>query len=96
MALAPPRTRTREQRHRSVTTSPYQALRGRSVRFRIRDVHLPAPAVILEELYGAEVLEGEVVDLSDSGTEGGAFVVVQVTGFQQPLILAVERILRTI
>jgi hypothetical protein len=52
--------------------------------------------VILEELYGAEVLEGEVVDLSDSGTEGGAFVVVQVTGFQQPLILAVERILRTI
>jgi len=77
-------------------SSAYESLRGRYVRFSIRDVHLPEPTVILQELHGGDVLEGRVVDFSDSGGEGGVFVVIEVDGLRQPCVLAAERILRTL
>ena len=68
-------------------------LRGRSVRFHIRDVYLPQPSLVLEELHGSEVLEGLVVEVSDGGKDGSVFVVIEVNGLRQPCILAAERIL---
>jgi hypothetical protein len=76
--------------------SVYETLKGRYVQFRVRDIHLPEPTVVLQELHGGDVLEGKVIDLSDSGREGGAFVVIEVDGLRQPCILAVERILRAV
>jgi hypothetical protein len=73
-----------------------EALRGRIIQFRVRDIHLPEPVAVLEELHGGDILEGKVVDVSDSGREGDAFVVIEVDGLNQPCVLAVERILRAV
>ena len=40
------------------------------------------------------MLEGKVVEVSDTGGDAGAFVVIEVAGLHQPCILSVERILR--
>ncbi|PYQ46332.1 MAG: hypothetical protein DMF78_26575 [Acidobacteria bacterium] len=74
----------------------YERWKGRHVRFRVRDVHLPAPSEVLDEMHGGDVLEGKVVDVSDNGTEAGLFVVIQVDGLRRPCVLAVERILRAV
>jgi hypothetical protein len=68
-------------------------LKGYYVRFRVQDVHLPDPAAVLQELHGDEVLEGKVVDLSDSGEAGGTFVVIEVRGLLRPCIVAADRLL---
>lgn len=68
-------------------------LRNRWVHFRISDVYLPDPRQLLVELHGNDVLEGRVIDLSDSGLETEAFAVVEVIGLGQRVIVPVERIL---
>jgi hypothetical protein len=68
-------------------------LRGRFVQFRIRDIYLPQPYAILDELHGGEVLEGKVVEVSDGGSDGSTFVVIEVDGLRQPCIVSAERIL---
>ncbi|MBI4491108.1 MAG: hypothetical protein HY694_18655 [Deltaproteobacteria bacterium] len=68
-------------------------LRNRWVHFRISDVYIPDPEKLLIELYGNDLLQGKVIDLSNSGTQEGAFVVVKVEGVEQPVIVPVERIL---
>src|SRR6266568_2131479 len=88
--LASPDAKLREDN--GMTNSVHESLRGRYVQFCVRDIHLPEPTVVLQELHGGEVLEGRVVDFSDSGREGGAFVVIEVDGLRQPCVLAVERI----
>ena len=68
-------------------------LRNRWVHFKIRDVYIPDPAKVLFELYGDDLLQGKVIDLSDSGSQQGAFAVVELEGLEQPVIVPVERIL---
>jgi hypothetical protein len=68
-------------------------LKGYYVRFRVQDVHLPDPSAVLHELHGDDVLEGRVVDLSDSGEAGGTFVVIEVRGLMRPCIVAADRLL---
>jgi len=68
-------------------------LRNRWVHFRIRDVYFPDPQTLLMELYGNDLLQGKVVDLSDSGMQEGAFAVIEVEGIKQPVIVLVGRIL---
>jgi hypothetical protein len=68
-------------------------LKDRWVNFRIRDVYLPDPQVVLVELFGSDLLQGQVVDLSDSGRTREAFAVVKVDGLSQPLVVPVDRIL---
>jgi hypothetical protein len=82
-----------------MTHSEPESLQGHSVEFLIRDIHLPDPAVILEELHGEDILRGRVVDCSKGGREGGAFVVIEVEGRRQPCllcVLAVEKIKRVV
>lgn len=78
-----------------MTRTTYDTLKGRYVQFHVRDIHLPQPVVVLDELHGGDVLEGKVVDLSDSGIEGSIFVVIEVNGLRQPCVVAADRILRT-
>ena len=72
----------------------HEQLKGRYVRFRVRDIHIPEPTAVLHELHDDEVLQGKVLDLSDDArAEGRTFVIVEVAGLRQPCILSVERIL---
>jgi hypothetical protein len=68
-------------------------LRDQRVQFKIRDVYHPDPAQVLLDLHGDDFLTGKVVDLSDSGMQKDVFVVVEVEGIEELLIVLVERIL---
>ena len=59
------------------------------VRFKVADIHTPHPLVVLYELHGNELLEGRVIDLSDSGELKEAFAVVKVEQVRQFLIVPV-------
>jgi hypothetical protein len=63
------------------------------VRFRARDIYIPDPQEVLNELYGNNILQGKVVDLTDSGAQGKAFVVVEVEGMKNFLIVPIEKVL---
>jgi len=67
-------------------------LRDRWIHFRICDVYIPDPEKLLIELYGNDLVQGKVIDLSDSGAHQESFAVVQVEGLDQPVIVPVERI----
>jgi hypothetical protein len=70
-------------------------LRNRWVHFKIRDVYHPDPTQVLIDLHGNDLLTGRVIDLSDSGLQKDAFVVVEVPGIAEPVIVPVEQILST-
>jgi hypothetical protein len=65
-------------------------LQNRLAFFRIRDVHIPEPEEVLDELYGAHLLQGRIVELCS--VEEEVFAVVRVEGVSRPLIVAVDRI----
>jgi hypothetical protein len=65
-------------------------LRHRLVKFRMRDVYLPDPTELLFALHGDEELRGEVVDFSDSESNG-VFAVVEVVGIARPVLVPVAR-----
>jgi hypothetical protein len=68
-------------------------IRNRQVRFKVRDIHIPDPQDILMELHGDDLLQGKAVDLSDNGTQDATFVVIEVAGLSQPVIIALARLL---
>jgi hypothetical protein len=70
-----------------------QQLRNRLVHFRIRDIYIPNPEEILHTMHGNDLLQGNVLELSDHSRESEEFAIVQVDGLDQPLIVPVERIL---
>lgn len=70
-------------------TDFHTGLIGRLVRFRLRDIHLPDPSSVLEQLHGDDVLQGEVIDSAESATDSGVFLVIRVDGLSQPILLAV-------
>jgi hypothetical protein len=60
-------------------------LKNRWVSFRIADAYIPNPLDILMNLHGRDVLQGQVIDLSDNGTD--VFVVVEVAGMDRPVVV---------
>jgi len=68
-------------------------LRNQWVQFKIRDVYHPDPTIVLLDLHGSDLLTGKVIDLSDTGMQEDAFVVVEVEGIEQPVIVPVERLM---
>jgi hypothetical protein len=72
-------------------TKPHKHTGGRA-RFRIRDVHHPEPAELLQALHGCDVLEGEVLDLSDGGLDPAAYAVIRVERLERPVVVPVERL----
>jgi hypothetical protein len=71
----------------------HAALKGTLVRFYVRDIHIPQPTAVLQELHRGEQMRGRVLDVSDSGTPGGVFLVIEVDGFKQLCILPADRAL---
>ncbi len=68
-------------------------LRDRYVRFKICDIYLPDPQEVLRELHGNDLLQGCVVDLSDSGEQREAFAVIKVAGVERLMIVPVDHII---
>ena len=68
-------------------------LKNHTVNFRICDVYLPDPATVAMDLYGENLLQGRVIDVSDSGDAESAFAVVKVEGIEQLVVVAADRIL---
>jgi hypothetical protein len=62
------------------------------VQFRIDDAYVPEPTQILMELHGKDLLQGKLIDVSDSGTQDEAFAVVEVEGLSQPVIVAMRNV----
>lgn len=71
-------------------------LRNQQVRFRISDIYLPDPLVILNQLHGEDMLEGRVLDVSDSGTKSEQFAVIEVPGLDQIIIVPLASVNDTV
>jgi hypothetical protein len=76
----------------AVRASSVEEFRDRWVHFRIRDVYIPDPQVLLLDLHRDDVLQGRVLDFSDTGMPEGAFAVIKVDEIEQPVIVPVARI----
>ena len=76
-----------------MVTAADNKLKGRYVRFLVRDIHLPEPTSVLHELHDKEELRGKVMDLSESGHGRSAFAVVKVARLRRPCIVSVDRLL---
>jgi hypothetical protein len=57
---------------------------------------MPSPQELLEGLYGEQILQGRVIDLSDNGSPDEVFVVVEVDGAANPVIIPAKNILGVI
>jgi len=68
-------------------------LKDHTVNFRICDIFYPDCQQILFQLHGNDVLQGRVVDLSESGLVDGSFVEIDVEGLAGKVIVPLERIL---
>lgn len=67
-------------------------LLSQTVRFRVRDIYHPDPQIVMKELYGENVLEGQVLDVTqNAGGEG--FAVVKVNELQSPVLIAIEHLI---
>jgi hypothetical protein len=44
------------------------------------------------KLHGDDLLQGRIIDVSDSGLQQEAFAVVEVEGMAQPLVVPMNRI----
>jgi hypothetical protein len=68
-------------------------LRNRVVHFRVRDVYIPAAHDVLEALYGGQLLQGRVLDVTPGDADEHGFAVIAVDELPQSLIVPVSRIL---
>jgi len=71
-------------------------VRNHWVNFKIRDVYVPDPTQILMKLHGDDLLQGKIIDSSDSGFQQDAFVVLEVEGLAQPVVVPTNRVRGTI
>jgi hypothetical protein len=68
-------------------------LRNRWIHFKVRDVYFPDVEKVLCDLYGNNVLQGKVVDVSQGASPDERFAVVSVEGLDQQIVVPVHRIL---
>ncbi|NJO33528.1 MAG: hypothetical protein HC869_10645 [Rhodospirillales bacterium] len=76
-----------------VATEQFTFLLNRFVRFKVSDVTIPGPQEVVNELYGGDIVQGKVVDITKSGAEEQAFVIVKVEGMNALLILPAEKVI---
>ena len=74
-------------RVRTGSVSRYPNVRTHWVNFKIKDVYVPDPAQLLMDLHGGDLLQGKVIDSSDSGFQQDAFAVIEVEGLAQPVVV---------
>ena len=68
-------------------------IRNRLVNFKMRDVYMPEPRDISLALHAHDILQGRVLDLTDSGATKRAFAVVEIEGFAGHVIVPMEHII---
>jgi hypothetical protein len=68
-------------------------LRNQHVQFRISDIYIPNPHLLIWQLHCDDLLRGKVIDLSDSGSQQAAYAVIEVEGMEQPMIVPVDCLL---
>lgn len=76
-----------------VAIEGFRFLMNRFVRFKVSDVTIPAPQTVVTELYGGDIVQGKVVDITESGTQEQAFIVVKVDAMKDFLILPAEKVI---
>jgi hypothetical protein len=62
------------------------------VNFRIRDAYVPEPVQILMELHGEDLLQGKIIDMSDSDSQDEQFAVVEVERLSQPVVVPMKHL----
>lgn len=67
-------------------------LKDQWVNFRVRDVYMPEPGQLLRELHGNDILQGRALALSDNEMHDGCFVVIEVQGTREPVIVPLKGI----
>ena len=68
-------------------------LHDRIVHFKIRDVFVPSAHEVLEMLYGDQLLQGRVLDVTPGDGVERSFAIVMVDELPQSLIVPVSRVL---
>ena len=64
--------------------------------FKVSDIFIPDPLVVLSQLYINDLVQGKVLDLSDSGTREDAFAIVQVKHLEQLVVVVpVDRLIES-
>jgi hypothetical protein len=76
-----------------VATEQFAFLLNRFVRFKVSDVTIPGPQEVVNELYGGDIVQGKVVDITESGAKEQAFIIVKVEGMNALLILPAEKVI---
>jgi hypothetical protein len=76
-----------------VTNQQFTFLLNRFVRFKVSDVTIPGPQEVVNELYGRDIIQGKVVDITMSGAAEQAFIIVKVDGMNPLLILPAEKVI---
>lgn len=71
----------------------FHFLMNRFVRFKVSDVTIPGPQAVVTELYGGDIVQGKVVDITESGTQEQAFIVVKVEAMKDFLILPAKKVI---
>jgi hypothetical protein len=77
---------------KSILARAPKNVRNSRVNFRICDAYIPEPVQILMELYGKEVLQGKIIDVSASGSQDEQFVVVEVERLSQPVVVPMKHV----
>ena len=62
------------------------------VNFQISDIYIPEPTQVLMELHGKDLLEGEIIDVSDSGGQEDPYAVIEIEGLSRPVIVAMRHL----
>jgi len=76
-----------------MATEEFHFLMNRFVRFKVSDVTIPGPQAVVTELYGGDIVQGKVVDITGSGTQEQTFIVVKVEAMKDFLILPAEKVI---
>jgi hypothetical protein len=62
-----------------------------TVQFQIRDIIHPYPAQVLTQLYQKKRLCGEVIAVTSDGLLPESFLVVRVSGVDEPVIVPIQK-----
>lgn len=72
-------------------------LKNRWVHFKLRDIFVPPPQEVLEELHGEDILQGRVVGFTERGSAKGipegTYAVIEVDGLRNAVVIPIEQIL---
>jgi hypothetical protein len=82
----------RRSKGKSARARASKNVRNSLVNFRICDAYVPEPLQILMELHGEDLLHGKIIDVSESGSQGEQFVVVEVERLAQPVVVPMKHV----